>query len=196
MYAELHVTTNYSFLRGASHPEELFAQAAAYGIAALGIVDHDSVAGIVRAWDAAKTTGVRLVPGCRLGLRDGTALLTYPTDRAAWSRLCRLLTLGVGRTGKGGCDLGWEDLRGADDGLLYMVLPGGDPEADIARLARHAPGRAYVAAVIHRRPGDAARIHRLDTLGRAQGVPMVATGRRAVPSAGAAHPAGCDGVYP
>ncbi len=176
MYAELHVTTNYSFLRGASHPEELFAQAAAYGIAALGIVDHDSVAGIVRAWDAAKTTGVRLVPGCRLGLRDGTALLTYPTDRAAWSRLCRLLTLGVGRTGKGGCDLGWEDLRGADDGLLYMVLPGGDPEADIARLARHAPGRSYVAATIHRRPGDAARIHRLDTLGRAQGVPMVAAG--------------------
>ena len=82
---ELHVTTNYSFLRGASHPEEMFAQAAAYGIPALGVVDHNSVAGIVRAWEAAKTTGVRLVAGARLALRDGAALLAYPTDRPAWA---------------------------------------------------------------------------------------------------------------
>ncbi|MGI4799504.1 MAG: PHP domain-containing protein, partial [Janthinobacterium lividum] len=85
-YAELQVTTNYSFLRGASHPEELFAQAAAYGLSALGVVDHNSVAGIVRAWEAARTTQIRLVAGCRLSLRDGTVLLAYPTDRPAWSR--------------------------------------------------------------------------------------------------------------
>ena len=93
-YAELQVTTNYSFLRGASHPEELFAQAAAYGISALGVVDRNSVAGIVRAWEAAKATGVRLVAGARLELVDGAVLLAYPEDRAGWSRLWGLLTLG------------------------------------------------------------------------------------------------------
>ena len=172
-YAELQVTTNYSFLRGASHPEELFAQAAAYGIAALGITDHHSVAGIVRAWEAAKTTGVRLVAGCRLVLRDGTVLLAYPTDRPAWSSLCRLLSLGKGRTGKGGCDLDWPDLRAAD-GLIYVLVPGATPELE--RLAQEAPGRAYVAGTIHRRPGDATRLRTLEARGRDAGVPMIATG--------------------
>ena len=106
-YAELQVTTHFSFLRGASSAEELFAQAAMLGIPALGVVDRNSLAGIVRAHDAAKTTGVRLVVGCRLDLEDGTAMLVYPTDRAAYSRLCRLLSIGKGRAGKGGCQLGW-----------------------------------------------------------------------------------------
>src|SRR5262249_54164291 len=74
-YAELQVTTNFSFLRGASHAEELFARAAELGISALGIVDRNSLAGMVRAHEAAKATGVRLIVGCRLDLRDGTALL-------------------------------------------------------------------------------------------------------------------------
>ena len=175
-YAELQVTTNYSFLRGASHPEELFAQAAAYGLPALGVVDHNSVAGIVRAWGAAKTTGVRLVPGCRLALRDGTVLLTYPTDRPAWSRLCRLLTLGKARTGKGGCDLTWEDLAAVGEGLLHVLVPGANPAAQLGLLADLAAGRAYVAGTIHRRPGDAARIAALAQLGQAARVPMAATG--------------------
>src|SRR4051812_46817145 len=161
-YAELQVTTNYSFLRGASHPEELFAQAAAYGIGALGIVDHNSAAGIVRAWDAAKTTGVRLVAGARLGLRDGTVLLAYPTDRPAWSRLCRLLTLGKGRAGKGGCDLDWTDLEAGGEGLLYIIVPD-QPDArlqtQLDRLRADAPGRAYLAGSVRRRPGDAVRLH-------------------------------------
>ncbi len=186
MYAELHVTTNYSFLRGASHPEELFAQAAAYEVAALGVVDHQSVAGIVRAWEAARTTGVRLVAGCRLALRDGTVLLTYPTDRSAWSRLCRLLTLGKGRTGKGGCDLGWDDLAAGGSGLLYVLVPTPSPRPspggrggvlDQLRLvAELAPGACYVAGTIHRRPGDAVRLATLAEQGGAAGVPMVATG--------------------
>ena len=78
-YAELQVTTHFSFLRGASSAEELFAQAAMLGIPALGVVDRNSLAGIVRAHEAAKTTGVRLVVGCRLDLEDGTAMLVYPT---------------------------------------------------------------------------------------------------------------------
>src|SRR4051812_10705765 len=90
-YAELQVTTNYSFLRGASHPEELFAQAAAYGIPALGVTVWSSAASFVGAWAAAKTTGVRLVAGSRRALQEGPVLPASPTDRPAWSRLCRLL---------------------------------------------------------------------------------------------------------
>jgi error-prone DNA polymerase len=100
-YAELQVTTHFSFLRGASSPRELFEQAKLLGLPALGITDRNSLAGIVRAYEASKETGVRLVVGCRLDLTDGASLLVYPTDRAAYSRLCRLLSLGKGRAGKG-----------------------------------------------------------------------------------------------
>ena len=89
-YAELQVTTHFSFLRGASSPRELFEQAKLLGLPALGIADRNSLAGIVRAHEAARETGVRLVVGCRLDLEDGTSLLVYPTDRPAYSRLCRL----------------------------------------------------------------------------------------------------------
>src|SRR5918993_3731801 len=102
-YAELQVTTYFSFLRGASSPDELFATAALLGISALGVVDRGSLAGIVRAHEAAKVTGVGLLVGARLDPTDGPPLLVYPTDRAAYGRLCRLLTLGKGRAGKGGC---------------------------------------------------------------------------------------------
>jgi error-prone DNA polymerase len=178
-YAELQVTTNYSFLRGASHPEELFAQAAALGIAALGVADRNSVAGIVRAWQAARATGVRLVAGARLELVDGAVLLAYPTDRAAWSRLCRLLTLGKGRAGKGGCVLDWDDLRAGGTGLLFVLVP---DEADktlagwLARLGADAPGRGYLAGTVRFRPSDAVRLHRLHAMGTAAGVPLIATG--------------------
>ena len=89
-YAELQVTTHFSFLRGASSPRELFEQAKLLGLPALGIADRNSLAGIVRAHEAARETGVRLVVGCRLDLTDGTSLLVYPTDRPAYARLCRL----------------------------------------------------------------------------------------------------------
>lgn len=93
-YAELQVTSHFSFLRGASSCEELFAQAAMLGIEALAITDRNTLAGIVRAYEAARTTGVRLVAGCRLDLADGTSVLVFPTDRPAYSRLCRLLSEG------------------------------------------------------------------------------------------------------
>ena len=109
-YADLQVTSHFSFLRGASSCEELFATAVALGIETLGIVDRNSLAGIVRAHEAAKTTGVRLVVGCRLDLSENTAFLVYPTDRPAYARLCRLLSLGKKRAGKGKCDLAWADL--------------------------------------------------------------------------------------
>ena len=177
-YAELQVTTNYSFLRGASHPEELFAAAKLLGLPALGVVDRNSVAGVVRCWEAAKATGVRLVAGTRILLRDGTALLLYPTDRPAWSRLCRLLTLGKARTGKGGCDLDWPDLLHHGEGLLPVLLPG-DPDLLpdlLGQLRDGFPGRAHLALTLHRRPGDAVRLERLARLAQAAGVPTLATG--------------------
>ena len=82
-YAELQCTSHFSFLRGASSCEELFAQAAMLGIEALAVVDRNSLAGIVRAHEAARTTGVRLIIGCRLDLINGMSVLVYPTDRSA-----------------------------------------------------------------------------------------------------------------
>jgi error-prone DNA polymerase len=178
-YAELQVTTNYSFLRGASHVEELFAQARMLGIPALGVVDRGTLAGIARAHLRAGETGVRLVVGCRLDLRDSTALLVYPTDRAAYSRLCRLLTLGKGRAGKGGCDLDWRDLVEHGDGLLAVLVP---DAADAAlaklleRLRRDFRDRAYLALTLHRRPGEAVRLRQLADMARTARVPTVATG--------------------
>src|ERR1051325_9122268 len=121
-YAELYVTTHFSFLRGASSAEELFSAAALLGISALGIVDRNSLAGIVRAHEAAKVTGVRLIVGCRVDLEDFPSLLVYPTDRKAYARLCRLLTLGKERAGKGKCQLFWRDVLEWCEGLLAVVV--------------------------------------------------------------------------
>src|SRR5690606_8225662 len=102
-YVELQVTTNFSFLRGASHPEELVEQAAALGYTAIAVTDRNSFAGLVRAHVAAKKYGIRLIPACRLDLLDGPSLLAYPTDREAYGRLSTLLTKGNLRTEKGQC---------------------------------------------------------------------------------------------
>jgi error-prone DNA polymerase len=96
-YAELQVTSHFSFLRGVSSAEDLFATAAVLGIDALAVVDRNSLAGIVRGYEASRITGVRLIVGCRLDLEDFPSLLVYPTDRAAYGRLCRLLTVGKAR---------------------------------------------------------------------------------------------------
>src|SRR5687767_12496232 len=104
-YTELQVTTNFSFLRGASHPEEMVEQAASFGYKAIAITDRNTFAGIVRAHTAAKNSGIRLIPACRLDLNDGPSLLAYPTDLKAYSLLSNLLTLGNRRTEKGKCDL-------------------------------------------------------------------------------------------
>src|SRR3954451_2576837 len=105
-YAELDVTTNFSFLRGASHPDELVFTAAMLGYRALAVTDVNSLAGVVRAHAAAKQVkGFHLLIGARLQLTDAPDLLVWATDRAAYGRLCRLLTLGKRRTEKGECSL-------------------------------------------------------------------------------------------
>src|SRR5438067_1207569 len=151
-YAELQVASNFSFLRGASHPDELVVTAAALGHAAIAITDRNSFAGIVRAHHAAKTIGIRLVVGCRLDLRDGTSLLAFPEDRAAYGRLTRLLTLGKRRAPKGECHLDYPDLVAHGEGQILIVLPPaeGPKEHDAAefasRVAADFRGRAYLAA--------------------------------------------------
>src|SRR3982751_4041145 len=106
-YAELQATSNFSFLRGGSHPEELVEQAAAYGYNAIAIVDRNSLAGIVRAHVTAKKLkpAIKFIPACRLDLLDGPSLLAYPVDRDAYGRLSALLTLGNLRAEKGQCHL-------------------------------------------------------------------------------------------
>src|SRR5438874_10623596 len=121
-YAELQVTSNFSFLRGASHPHELVATAAALGHQAISIADRNSVAGIVRAHHAAKVVGIRLVIGVRLDLADGAGLLAYPEDRAAYGRLTRLLTLGKRRAPKGECHLDYADVVAHGQGQILIVL--------------------------------------------------------------------------
>jgi error-prone DNA polymerase len=179
VYVELQVTTHFSFLRGVSSAEELFAQAAYLGIPALGIVDRNSVAGVVRAWEAAKTTGVRLIPGCRLDLTCGTSLLVYPTDRAAWSRLTRLLTLGKARAGKGKCELDWEDVADWNEGLIAILVPDLPDDANavaLARLSTIFDAQGYMGLALRRRPNDAMRIFELDAQAREAGVRSVVIG--------------------
>ncbi|MDB5510854.1 MAG: polymerase alpha subunit, partial [Enterovirga sp.] len=176
---ELQVTTHFSFLRGASSPEELFSAAALLGIPALGIVDRGSLAGIVRAWEAAKTTGVRLVVGTRLDLREGAALLVYPTDLAAYSRLTRLLSLGKARGGKGRCDLSWDDLPAWSEGqhaVLLTDMPDGTLPADLARLRAIFGRRASCALTRRFRPDDHLHLAGVAALAAAARVRTVATG--------------------
>src|SRR6201986_512158 len=129
-FAEIGVTTNFSFLRGASHPKEFVAQAAFYGYAAIGIADRNTLAGVVRAFDEHEQikeqidVAPKLLIGARLVFVDGTPdILAYPKDRKAYGRLCRLLSEGKLRAPKGECLLTLSDLLKWQDGLLLVVIP-------------------------------------------------------------------------
>jgi len=177
-YCELQVTSHFSFLRGASSCDELFREAAAIGLPALGIVDRNSLAGIVRAHVAAKEHGVRLIVGCRLDLTDGTSLLVYPKDRPAYSRLCRLLSLGKGRGGKANCLLDWADVETFSEGLIAILIA--DQADDLCalnlrRLKSTFWADGYLALTLHRRPRDAQRLHALTQLAAEYGVSTVVT---------------------
>ena len=178
-YVELYATSHFSFLRGASSPEELFAAAAALGHSALGLCDRGSVAGMVRGLSGQEATGVRLIAGTRVDLRDGRSILLYPTDRAAWSRLTRLLSLGKGRGGKGNCWLDWPDVAASAEGLVAILLPGEADERarlDLAELSGAFGPRAFLALALRRRPGDFARLRALDALAQEVAVRSVALG--------------------
>src|ERR671928_2217011 len=124
LYAELAVTTNFSFLRGASHPGEYVAQAAALGLKAIGIADRNTMAGVVRAYVEAKEhPGLKLLVGARLVTADGLTAIAYPQDRAAYGRLCRLLSTGNLRARKGECHFGFDELLDAAEGQVLIAMP-------------------------------------------------------------------------
>ena len=178
MYTELQVTSNYSFLRGASHVEELLAQAKLFEYSAIAITDRNSLAGIARAHQRADEAGIRLIIGCRVELVCGTSVLVYPTDRAAYARLCRLLSIGKGRAGKGACRLEWSDLAAHGEGLIAILLSDEADDglrANLSRLAAAFKDRAYLSLNLQRRPGDSLRLHRLAQMAQIMRVPIVVT---------------------
>jgi len=188
-YAELAATSNFSFLRGASHPGELVRRALALGHAGLGLADENSVAGVVRAFaawrdarDAAAAEGrpfaFTLAVGARLVFADGAPdVLAYPESRAGWARLCRLLTEGNRRAKKGDCELSLDDLLADTAHLLLAVMPPRRPEdaaAPLARLAEAAPGAVWLAAQMRRQGDDRRRLARLAAVAAGAGVPLLA----------------------
>jgi error-prone DNA polymerase len=184
-YAELVAATNFSFLRGASHPYEMVAQAAALGLSGIGICDRNSMGGVVRAFAAMRDLKTeypdfRLVVGTRLAFSDGSPdIVAYPMDRKAYGRLCALLTLGNRRAPKGQCHLELHDLLASAEGLLLIVMVDrkelalGIAAAQAAKEA--APGRVWVGAS-HRYDGnDRAWLAELADACLSVSVPMLAT---------------------
>lgn len=173
-YAELQTTSNFSFLRGGSHPQELVEQAADYGYEAIAITDRNTLAGIVRGYMAAKKAKIRFIPACRLDLLDGPSLLAYPTDRDAYGRLSALLTTGNLRTEKGECYLYKADVYAHKAGNIFILVPPDtlntnfDYEDDFKSAAaeyRQQFGSAlYVAATRSYGGDDAKKLFRLSRL--------------------------------
>ena len=200
-YAELQVASNYSFLRGASHPRELVARAAELGHAAIALTDHNTLAGVVRAHVAAREIAaaqedsIRLIPGARLNLtaelaaqdeHSGASFLCLPTDRAAYGRLSSLLTVGKRRAPKGQCWITLEDVLQHARGQILIALPpsvaGGDEveaEAAFAEMLKDfadaCAAPCYLAAHHLYRGDDARRLARLEAIAGRSGTPLVAT---------------------
>jgi error-prone DNA polymerase len=180
-YTELQVTTNFSFLRGGAHPEEIVEQAAKYGQRKIAITDRNTVAGVVRAHIAAKNFNIKIIPACRLDLLDGPSLLAYPTTQHAWGQLCALLTKGNLRTEKGDCHLYKQDVFEHKQGIKFMAVPPGSLnkrfdfddtfKANLKQYQEVFGGELYLAASRAYNGDDAKRVYRLSQLG----VPMVAT---------------------
>ena len=181
-YAELAATSNFTFLTGASHPEELVERAAALGHVAAAIADTNTLAGVVRAHVAAERAGIPLAVGCRVVTGDGLAALIYPTDRASYARLCRLLTLGKRRAPKGECHLTLHDLIEHAEGLLAVVeVPDAIDETfiQVVRGLRDAfaGDRLSLGASFAYGADDGARIRAVAALGAHAGVPLAANNR-------------------
>jgi error-prone DNA polymerase len=173
---ELHCKTNFSFLRGASHPDELVNRAAELGYSALGITDRNSLAGIVRAHIAAKAAGLKLLIGSEITPQDGPPLLLIAPDRAAYGRLSHLISCGCLATVKGDCVLRVDDVADNSAGLLAVILPAGSASAERIQLYREIfAHRCYLAAACHLGPNDAQQLEWLNEVARRARVPLVAT---------------------
>jgi error-prone DNA polymerase len=172
-YGEPFAATAFSFLRGASQPADMVARAQALGMTGIGIADRNTVAGVVRAhvaWRAVRQTGFRLIVGARLVFADGTPdVIAYPTDRPAWGRLTRLLTLGNRRVDKGDCALTLSDLLDHAQGLVLIATG-----ADALPALREAAAHLWLAAAMPRGGADARHLARAMALAERTGVPLIA----------------------
>jgi len=189
-YAELQVTSNYSFLRGASHPAELIARAAELRHKAIAITDRNTLAGVVRAHVASKEENIRLIPGARLDLtaelaeedeHSGASFLCLPTDRTAYGRLSNLLTLGKRRAPKGKCWITLEDVLQHARGQILIALPPDDAHKEktfsemLRGIAATSVAPCYIAAHHLYRGDDARRLAHLEVIARQYDTPLVAT---------------------
>jgi error-prone DNA polymerase len=188
-YAELQATTNFSFLRGGSHPHELVAEAKAQGLSALAVTDRNTLAGIVRAHTTAKQVGLKLIVGARLDLTDAPSLICLPTDRETYGRLCRLLSSGQLAADKGKCILTLDDVAAAARGQILIALApegwswralsdqaGFEDELRRVKASLAPTATLYLAASHTYRGDDRARIAALAALAQRCRVPLVATG--------------------
>jgi len=184
-YTELHITSNFSFLRGGSHPHEFVEQAAALGYKEVAITDHNTLAGVVRAHVAAKKAGIRLIVGCRLELLDGPPLLAYPTDKEAYARLSGLLSAGNLRAEKGQCHIYKADVYKHSEGIKFIALPPlslneafdfEDNYKTVLREYRDNLGKAlYLGMSRSYQANDSKRMYRLGQLSESFGIKLVAT---------------------
>ncbi|MCA9043972.1 MAG: PHP domain-containing protein, partial [Planctomycetaceae bacterium] len=179
-YAELHCLSNFSFLQGASHPEELATQAAELGYAAIAITDQNSVAGVVRAHAAAKDAGLKLLIGAEMTPQDAPPVVLWATNRNGYGELCHLITKGRRRAPKGDCQLTFDDIAQHDTDLLAGVLPPVYAEQiDVARLHQYRElfgDRCYLLAELFRGPHDDKRLAWLKSLELQTSIPLVASG--------------------
>jgi len=178
-YAELQVTSNFSFLRGASHPEELVETAKALGHTAIAVTDRNTLAGVVRFHGAAKEAGIKLLVGTRLNFVDAPGVLCFPQDLAAYGRLSGMLTAGKRRAEKGQCLLYFQDLVENAKGQTVIALPPAQPDAVftkyLERCRKHLSDDFYLAAHHLYRGDDRARIEALGRLADNLGIPLIAT---------------------
>ncbi len=176
-YAELHCISNFTFLRGASHADELVSRARAQGYSALAITDECSFAGVVRAHEAAKKHGLKLIIGTEVQIDGGPRLVLLATNRESYGHIAALITRARMRAVKGRYRLTLADLEQNLDHCLVFLIPGGQPSLEQARyLARRFPQCAWIAVELLSGPSDKAQLESLRELSALSGLPLVATG--------------------
>ena len=197
-YAELHCVSNFTFLRGASHPDELVARAAGLGYTALAVTDECSLAGVVRAHVAAREHRLKLIVGAEFRLADGPGIVLLASNRDAYGNLSQLITTARRHSEKGSYSLQWNDLSTSLNGCLAILIPPALPAStlpspamagegpgerewttqlqDATRIAEYFPRRAWLAAELLCGPDDRKLLCELQELSRASGLPLVAAG--------------------
>ena len=182
-YTELQVTSNFTFLRGGSHPEELVKRALELGYSELAITDHNTLAGVVRAHSATKGKNIRIIPACQLNLLDGPPLLAYPTTRESYANLSTLLTEGNRKAQKGECHLNKADVYRYAEGIIFVMVPPTELTASFdikpefvkaLQEYNYNLDAFYLGAVRSYQANDAKKIYSLAELADLYHVPLVA----------------------